>query len=38
MTDAASAHMLKIERDGPVLIVGIDRPHKRNALNEATIA
>jgi enoyl-CoA hydratase/carnithine racemase len=38
MTDAASAHMLKIERDGPVLIVGIDRPHKRNALNDATIA
>jgi enoyl-CoA hydratase/carnithine racemase len=38
MTDAASAHILKIERDGPVLIVGIDRPHKRNALNDATIA
>jgi enoyl-CoA hydratase/carnithine racemase len=29
---------LKIERDGPVLIVGIDRPEKRNALNDATIA
>jgi enoyl-CoA hydratase/carnithine racemase len=29
---------LKIERDGPVLIVGIDRPEKRNALNDATVA
>src|SRR4051794_7878868 len=29
---------LKIERDGPVLIIGIDRPEKRNALNDATIA
>jgi len=32
------ASTLKIERDGPVLIVGIDRPHKRNALNDETIA
>ena len=29
---------LKVERDGPVLIVGIDRPEKRNALNDGTIA
>src|SRR5579862_2386818 len=29
---------LKIERDGPVLIVGVDRPEKRNALNDETIA
>ena len=29
---------LLIERDGPVLIVGIDRPEKRNALNDETIA
>lgn len=32
------ASTLKIERDGPVLIVGIDRPQKRNALNDETIA
>ncbi len=32
------AGTLKIERDGPVLIVGIDRPEKRNALSDATIA
>ena len=32
------ASTLKIERDGPVLIVGIDRPEKRNALNDETIA
>ena len=29
---------LRIERDGPVLIVGVDRPEKRNALNDETIA
>ena len=29
---------LKVERDGPVLILGIDRPEKRNALNDETIA
>ena len=29
---------LKIERDGPVLVIGIDRPEKRNALNDAVIA
>ncbi len=29
---------LKVERDGPVLIVGVDRPEKRNALNDAVIA
>ena len=29
---------LKIERDGPVLIIGVDRPEKRNALDDATIA
>jgi (methylthio)acryloyl-CoA hydratase len=29
---------LKIERDGPVLIVGVDRPEKRNALNDGVIA
>jgi enoyl-CoA hydratase/carnithine racemase len=38
MAEAASKAMLKIERDGPVLIVGIDRPEKRNALNDPTIA
>ena len=29
---------LRLERDGPVLIVGLDRPEKRNALDDATIA
>ena len=29
---------LKVERDGPVLILGLDRPEKRNALNDAAIA
>src|SRR4051794_30847077 len=29
---------LRIERDGPVLIVGVDRPEKRNALNDETVA
>ena len=29
---------LKIERDGPVLIIGVDRPEKRNALNDGVIA
>jgi len=29
---------IKVERNGPVLIVGIDRPEKRNALNDATVA
>jgi len=29
---------LKIERDGPVLVVGVDRPEKRNALNDGVIA
>ena len=29
---------LRIERDGPVLIVGLDRPEKRNALNDGAIA
>jgi (methylthio)acryloyl-CoA hydratase len=29
---------LKVERDGPVLIIGLDRPEKRNALDDATIA
>jgi enoyl-CoA hydratase/carnithine racemase len=29
---------LRIERDGHVLIVGVDRPEKRNALNDETIA
>jgi enoyl-CoA hydratase/carnithine racemase len=36
MTEGKS--LLKIERDGPVLIVGLDRPEKRNALNDDTIA
>ena len=29
---------LKIERDGPVLIIGLDRSEKRNALNDGVIA
>jgi enoyl-CoA hydratase/carnithine racemase len=29
---------LKIERDGPVLLIGVDRPEKRNALNDRVIA
>jgi enoyl-CoA hydratase/carnithine racemase len=29
---------LRLERDGPVLIIGVDRPEKRNALNDETIA
>ncbi len=29
---------LKIERDGPVLVIGVDRPEKRNALNDGVIA
>jgi enoyl-CoA hydratase/carnithine racemase len=29
---------LKIERDGDVLVIGIDRPEKRNALNDGVIA
>lgn len=29
---------LRIERDGPVLIIGLDRPEKRNALNDGVIA
>ncbi len=29
---------LKVERDGPVLIIGVDRPEKRNALNDGVIA
>jgi len=35
---AAAKTPLKVERDGPVLILGIDRPEKRNALNDETIA
>jgi enoyl-CoA hydratase/carnithine racemase len=34
----AAKSPLKVERDGPVLILGIDRPEKRNALNDETIA
>jgi enoyl-CoA hydratase/carnithine racemase len=29
---------LRLERDGPVLIIGVDRPEKRNALNDGVIA
>ena len=29
---------LLIERDGPVLVIGLDRPEKRNALNDAIVA
>ena len=32
------ASPLKLERDGAVLILGVDRPEKRNALNDAVIA
>ncbi len=38
MAEDAKRSPLRIERDGPVLIVGIDRPEKRNALNDGTIA
>jgi enoyl-CoA hydratase/carnithine racemase len=29
---------LRLERDGPVLLIGVDRPEKRNALNDGVIA
>ena len=35
-TDVPSS--LAVAREGPVLIVGLDRPEKRNALNDAMIA
>jgi (methylthio)acryloyl-CoA hydratase len=38
MAEDAKRSPLKIERDGPVLVIGIDRPEKRNALNDGTIA
>ena len=38
MAERDTQNLLKIERDGPVLIIGLDRPEKRNALNDETIA
>jgi enoyl-CoA hydratase/carnithine racemase len=38
MAATMANHPLKVERDGPVLILGLDRPEKRNALNDAVIA
>ncbi len=34
---APSQNPLTLERRGAVLLVGLDRPHKRNAINDATI-
>jgi enoyl-CoA hydratase/carnithine racemase len=33
-----STGTLAIEQRGPVLVVGLDRTHKRNAINDETIA
>jgi (methylthio)acryloyl-CoA hydratase len=38
MAEGDHQNLLRIERDGPVLIIGLDRPEKRNALNDETIA
>ena len=32
-----STRPLAIEQRGPVLLVGLDRTHKRNAINDETI-
>jgi len=34
---AESAALLVIDRVGPILTVGLNRPHKRNALNDSTV-
>jgi (methylthio)acryloyl-CoA hydratase len=38
MAEAIAGNPLALERIGPVLMVGLDRPHKRNALNDEIIA
>ena len=38
MAEGDNQNLLRIERDGAVLIIGLDRPEKRNALNDETIA
>jgi enoyl-CoA hydratase len=35
--DAPAEHGVVVERRGPALLVGLDRPTKRNALDEATV-
>jgi len=37
VTERRSTRTLAIERRGPVLLVGLDRPEKRNAINDETI-
>jgi (methylthio)acryloyl-CoA hydratase len=38
MAEAIAGNPLALERIGPVLMIGLDRPHKRNALNDEIIA